>query len=71
MPASSIEIERILAAGVTWMGLEIDAGVGTKVAAREMGFETVWSNTRFVVWDTGRSTSGDLDPLGRTPLAEP
>jgi isopentenyl diphosphate isomerase/L-lactate dehydrogenase-like FMN-dependent dehydrogenase len=33
------EIERILAAGVTWLGLEIDAGVGTKVADREMGFE--------------------------------
>ncbi len=33
------DIERILAAGVTWLGLEVDAGVGTKIADREMGFE--------------------------------
>ena len=33
------DIERILAAGVAWLGLEVDAGVGTKVADREMGFE--------------------------------
>jgi hypothetical protein len=33
------EIERILAAGVAWLGLEVDAAVGTKIADREMGFE--------------------------------
>ena len=33
------DIERILAAGVAWLGLEVDAAVGTKVADREMGFE--------------------------------
>ena len=33
------DIERILAAGVTWLGLEIDAGIGTKIADREMGFD--------------------------------
>ena len=33
------EIERILTAGVAWLGLEVDAAVGTKIADREMGFE--------------------------------
>jgi isopentenyl diphosphate isomerase/L-lactate dehydrogenase-like FMN-dependent dehydrogenase len=33
------EIERILAAGVAWLGLEVDAAVGTKIVDREMGFE--------------------------------
>ena len=33
------EIERILSAGVAWLGLEVDAAVGTKIADREMGFE--------------------------------
>ena len=33
------DIERILAAGVTWLGLEVDAGVGTKIADQEMGFD--------------------------------
>lgn len=33
------EMEQILASGVTWLGLEMDAGQGTKVRDREMGFE--------------------------------
>jgi len=33
------EIDALQAAGITWLGLEIDAGQGTKVGDREMGFE--------------------------------
>lgn len=33
------EIDAIVAGGAHWLGLEIDAGVGTKVREREMGFE--------------------------------
>jgi isopentenyl diphosphate isomerase/L-lactate dehydrogenase-like FMN-dependent dehydrogenase len=33
------DIDRIIESGVGWLGLEIDAGVGTKVREREMGFE--------------------------------
>jgi isopentenyl diphosphate isomerase/L-lactate dehydrogenase-like FMN-dependent dehydrogenase len=33
------EIDQIVSSGVEWLGLEIDAGVGTKVREREMGFE--------------------------------
>jgi isopentenyl diphosphate isomerase/L-lactate dehydrogenase-like FMN-dependent dehydrogenase len=33
------EIDEIVAAGVTWIGIEIDAGQGTKVADTEMGME--------------------------------
>lgn len=33
------EIDAVQAAGVNWLGLEIDAGQGTKVGDREMGFD--------------------------------
>ena len=33
------DIERILESGARWLGLEVDAGVGTKIADREMGFD--------------------------------
>jgi isopentenyl diphosphate isomerase/L-lactate dehydrogenase-like FMN-dependent dehydrogenase len=34
-----VEIDRIIESGVDWLGLEVDAGMGTKVREREMGFE--------------------------------
>jgi isopentenyl diphosphate isomerase/L-lactate dehydrogenase-like FMN-dependent dehydrogenase len=33
------ELDQILTAGVTWVGVEIDAGQGTKILDQEMGFE--------------------------------
>jgi isopentenyl diphosphate isomerase/L-lactate dehydrogenase-like FMN-dependent dehydrogenase len=33
------EIDKILAGGVTWLGIELDAGQGTKIGDKEMGFE--------------------------------
>lgn len=32
-------IDTIVESGVTWLGIEVDVGVGTKVADKEMGFE--------------------------------
>ena len=33
------DIDTIIESGVTWLGIEVDVGVGTKIADREMGFE--------------------------------
>ncbi len=33
------EIDKILTGGVTWLGIELDAGQGTKIGDKEMGFE--------------------------------
>jgi isopentenyl diphosphate isomerase/L-lactate dehydrogenase-like FMN-dependent dehydrogenase len=33
------DIDTIIESGVTWLGIEVDVGVGTKVADKEMGFE--------------------------------
>lgn len=32
-------VDRVIEQGVTWVGLEIDAGQGTKIGDREMGFD--------------------------------
>jgi isopentenyl diphosphate isomerase/L-lactate dehydrogenase-like FMN-dependent dehydrogenase len=33
------DIDSIIESGVTWLGIEVDVGVGTKVGDKEMGFE--------------------------------
>jgi 4-hydroxymandelate oxidase len=33
------DIDRVIGQGVTWVGIEVDAGRGTKVGDREMGFD--------------------------------
>lgn len=33
------DLDRVIEAGVTWVGIEVDAGQGTKVGDREMGFD--------------------------------
>lgn len=40
------DIEKILAAGVTWIGVEVDSGQGTKVVDQEMGFECLPVTTK-------------------------
>jgi isopentenyl diphosphate isomerase/L-lactate dehydrogenase-like FMN-dependent dehydrogenase len=40
------DIDSLVESGVTWLGLEVDVGAGTKVADKEMGFECTPFSTK-------------------------